>query len=69
MQTYDNSYIGRPCVLYTLDGEKPARVTGVVPGRLAYIITAADGSLSMAVLLSVVLGKYQDDTCPTFYAC
>ncbi len=65
----DNSYIGRPCVLYTLDGQKEARVTGVVPGRLAYTITATDGSTKIAVLLSVVLGKFEHDECPTFYAC
>lgn len=57
-------FSGRPCTLYTLDGEKPATIAP--DGHTAVTL---DGTYRVSLQPSIVAGKYGDCECPMFYAC
>ena len=57
----------RACILYTMDGELPAKATDDHNGRT--FIQSDDATVSMTVYTTLAQRKYEADPCPTFFNC
>lgn len=61
--------IGRECVLYTLDGELEATIAKEYDDGKYVQVKSKDGTAAIKVYKSLAERKFENDPCPTFFAC